>query len=239
MRIRLPLALLILTLLAVPATAGARGSAAVHVKSCETGPKPSDRKATFKAWMHTVPGTARMAVRFKLVSQKPGRSAQRAEGPAQLSVWHRSHLGVTRYAYSQTVKKLAQGTSYRMIVRYRWYDANGEVIKRAKRTSDECVQHGDLPNLIVPAIAIPSEGTPNYIVTVKNKGKSVAENFTVTLIIDGALVDERTIEWLDAGDKVFVEFNGPPCLHVSAVADADETVIERNEKDNSFSSACQ
>jgi subtilase family serine protease len=91
----------------------------------------------------------------------------------------------------------------------------------------------------VPAVAIPSDGTPNYIVTVKNKGKSVAENFTVTLIIDGALVDERTIEWLDAGDKVFVEFNGPPCLHVSAVADADETVIERNEKDNSFSSACQ
>jgi hypothetical protein len=239
MRIRLPIAALILALLALPAAAGAKGPAAVHVKRCTTGAKPSERKATFKAWMHSVPGTARMAVRFKLVSQETGRSAERVEGPDALKVWHRSHTGVTRYAYSQTVKKLAQGTSYRMIVRYRWYDASGEVIKRAKRTSDECVQGGDLPNLIVPAVAIPSDGTPNYIVTVKNKGKSVAENFTVTLIIDGALVDERTIEWLDAGDKVFVEFNGPPCLHVSAVADADETVIERNEKDNSFSSACQ
>jgi hypothetical protein len=239
MRIRLPVALLILAVLAVPAAAGAKGPAAVHLKRCTTGASPADRKATFQAWMHAVPGTARMAVRFKLVSHTSEESAQRVEGPDALKVWHRSHVGVTRYAYSQTVKRLAQGTSYRMVVRYRWYDANGEVIKRAKRTSHECIQHGDLPNLIVPAIAIPSAGTPNYIVTVKNKGKAVAENFTVTLVIDGALVDERTIEGLDAGDKVFVEFNGPPCLHVSAVADAEQTVTERNEDDNSFSSACQ
>jgi hypothetical protein len=239
MRFRVLPALVTLILLALPAAAGARGPAAVHLKQCTTGAKASERRATFKAWMHAVPGSARMAVRFKLVSQDLGQGAQRVEGPTELNVWHRSHHGVTRYAYSQTVKKLAQNTSYRMVVRYRWYDGNGEVIKRAKRTSDECVERGDLPNLIVPAVAIPSEGTPNYIVTVKNKGKSVAENFTVTLIIDGALVDERTVESLDAGDRVFVEFNGPPCLRVRAVADADETVAERNENDNSFSSECQ
>jgi hypothetical protein len=238
MRIRLPVVLLTAAFLAVPAAAGAKGSAAVHLKSCKTGSEARDRKATFKAWMHAVPGTARMAVRFKLVAQKPGRSAHRVEGLDALNVWHRSDKGVTRYAFSQTVKRLAKGTSYRMVVRYRWYDADGELIKRAKRTSDECVQGGDLPNLIVPAVAIASDGAPSYIVTVKNKGNAVAENFTVTLIIDGALVDERTIEQLEAGEKVFVEFNGPPCLHVQAIADSEETVVERNEKDNSFSSEC-
>jgi hypothetical protein len=238
MRIRLPVAIVIAASLAVPAAASAKGSAAVHLKSCKTGSEATDRKATFKAWMHTVPGARRMAVRFKLVAQKPGRSAQRVEGLDALDVWHRSDKGVTRYTYTQTVKKLASGTAYRMVVRFRWYDANGEIVKRAKRTSDECVQEGDLPNLIIPAIAVTSESTPSYIVTVKNKGQAVAENFTVTLTIDGALVDERTIERLEAGEKVFVEFNGPPCLHVQAVADSEETVVERNEKDNSFSSDC-
>ena len=238
MRIRHSTVLIVVALLAMPAAAGAKGSAAVHLKSCKTGSEARDRMATFKSWMHAVPGTERMAVRFKLVAQRPGRSAHRVEGLDALDVWHRSHRGVTRYTFAQTVKRLARGTAYRMIVRYRWYDADGEVIKRAKRTSDECVQGGDLPNLIVPAVAVTSEGSPSYIVTVKNKGQAVAENFTVTLTIDGALVDERTIERLEAGEKVFVEFNGPPCLHVQAVADSEETVVERNEKDNSFSSEC-
>jgi CARDB len=238
MRIRLPVAILTAALLAVPGAAGAKGPAAVHLKSCETGSEARDRKATFKAWMRAVDGTERMAVRFKLVAQKPGRSAQRVEGLDALKVWHRSDEGVTRYSYRQTVKRLAKGTSYRMVVSYRWYDSDGEVIKRAKRTSDDCEQRGDLPNLIVPAVAITSDPAPTYIVTVRNKGRAVAENFTVTLTIDGALVDERTIERLEAGHNVFVEFNGPPCLNVQAVADSEEAVVERNEKDNSFSSEC-
>jgi CARDB protein len=238
MHVRLPALLLIAAFLAVPAAAAAKGPAAVHLKSCKTGPEARDRKATFKTWMHSVPGTARMAVRFKLLSRKPGRSTQRVEGLSALNVWHRSREGVTRYVYSQTVKKLAKGTSYQMVVRFRWYDADGDAIKSTRRKSDECVQRGDLPNLIIPAVAITSESTPTYIVTVKNKGQAVAENFTVTLTIDGALVDERTIERLEAGEKVYVEFNGPPCLHVEALADSEDAVVERNEKDNSFSSDC-
>jgi len=210
----------------------------VHLKSCKTGDEARDRKATFKAWMHTVPGAERMAVRFKLVSRRPDTGVQRAEPIDALKVWHRSRKGVTKYTYSQTVKRLAKGTSYRMVVRYKWLDSGGNVIKRAKRTSDECVQRGDLPNLIVPAVAITSDTTPSYIVTVKNKGQAVAENFTVTLTIDGALVDERTIERLEAGERVVVEFNGPPCLRVQAMADAEQDVTERNENDNSFSSEC-
>jgi hypothetical protein len=240
MRIRLSAALLIAAALVAPAAASAKGPAAVHLKRCTTGAKPSERKATFKAWMHEVPGTARMAVHFKLVSHTSSQSAARVEGPDELDVWHRSHSGVTRYVYSQTVKKLAQGTSYRMIVRYRWYDANGEIIKRAKRTSDECVQRGDLPNLVIAGVTYdPAEiHTWHYRVTVKNKGKSVAENFVVTLIVDQAVVDERTVESLAAGESTDVELNGPPCLHLRAIADSEQTVTEKNEDDNSFSSTC-
>jgi archaellum component FlaF (FlaF/FlaG flagellin family) len=241
MRFRLPIALAILAALAVPAGASAKAPAAVHLKSCTTGSKPSERSATFKSWMHTVPGAERMAVRFKLVSESTtGASAQRVESPAALSEWHRSRRGVTRYVYSQTIKRLEQGTSYGVVVRYRWYDANGEIIKRAKRTSDQCVQSGDLPNLIVSGVTYdPAEiGTWHYGVTVKNKGKAVAENFVTTLIFDGAVVDERTVESLAAGDSTTVELNGPPCLHLRAIVDSEHTVTERHEDDNSFSSTC-
>ncbi|MFL5782206.1 MAG: CARDB domain-containing protein [Thermoleophilaceae bacterium] len=240
MRIRLPLAFLIVAALAMPAAASAKGPAAVHLKSCTTGDKPSERQATFKSWMHSVTGSARMAVRFKLVAQTTGRSAERVDSPQELNTWHRSHTGVTRYVYSQTIKRLEKGTTYRMVVKYRWYDANGEVIKRAKRTSHECEQTGDLPNLIVAGVSYdPSDvGTWHYGVTVKNKGKSLAENFVVTLIVDGAVVDERTVELLEAGESTTVELNGPPCVHLRAIADYDHTVTEKHEDDNSFSSTC-
>jgi hypothetical protein len=243
MRIRLSIAVPIvaaLAVLAAPAAADARKPASVHLTSCTTGPKPSERKATFKAWMHAVPGTVRMAVRFKLVARAAGRSAERVEGPAELSKWHRSRLDVTRYVYSQTIKRLEQGTSYKVVVRYRWYDASGQVIERAKRTSDECTQSGDLPNLIVAGVSYdPAEiGTWHYGVTVKNKGKSVAEDFVVTLIVDGAVVDERTVDSLDAGDSTTVELNGPPCVHLRAIVDSENDVAEKREDDNTFSSTC-
>ena len=240
MRIRLTAAVVILAALALPAAAGAKGPAAIHLTSCETGDRPSERKATFKSWMHAVAGTERMAVKFKLVSRTSGRSAQRVEGPDSLNTWHRSRAGVTRYVYSQTVKKLEQGTSYSMVVRYRWYDANGGVIKHAKRTSHECVQNGDLPNLVIAGVTYdPSEiPTWHYRVTVKNKGKSLAENFVVTLVVDSAVADERTVESLAAGESTDVELNGPPCLHLRAIADSEKTVTERHEDDNTFTSTC-
>lgn len=240
MRIRLSAAVVIAAALVAPASASARAPAAIHLKRCTTGAEAGDRKATFKAWMHAVPGSVRMAVRFELVSQAAGRSAQRIEGPSALNKWHRSRLGVTRYVYSQTVKRLEQGRSYRMVVRYRWYDVDGEVIERAKRTSDACTQTGDLPNLIVAGVVYDASdvGTWHYSVTVKNKGKSVAENFVTTLIVDGAVVDERTVESLPAGDSTTLELNGPPCVHLRAIVDSEHTVTERHEDDNTFSSTC-
>jgi subtilase family serine protease len=52
------------------------------------------------------------------------------------------------------------------------------------------------------------------------------------------VVDERTVESLPAGESTDVELNGPPCLHLRAIADSEETVTERHEDDNAFSSTC-
>lgn len=231
----------LLAVLLLPATASARSHlASVHVKSCETGSDPSDRSGTYQAWMHAVPGTARMAVRFELVAHYPGHRPQRVQN-RRLSVWHHSRLGVTHYGYSQTIKQLDQGASYRTVVRFRWYDASDNVIKRAKRVSGACVQDGALPNLLVSGVSIargPKPGTRVYYVTVANRGEGDAGSFSTTLIADGAVVDSRTIDSLAAGATQTIQMDGPPCQRLRAVADSGDEVAETNEDDNSFRARC-
>jgi hypothetical protein len=234
--------LLVLALaLGVPAVAQAVGPASVRVSDCNTGSAPSKRSATYQAWMHAVPGSVRMGVRFQLIAHYAGhRSAQPLVNP-KLSVWHRSHRGVTRFGYAQTVKRLDAGGSYRTLVKFRWYDSNGHVIKRAHRVSRACVEDGELPNLIVSAVRIwpgTSPKTNVYSVSIGNTGAGSAANFSVTLIVDGAVADSRQIGQLDAGESATINLNGPTCNRLRAVVDREQAVPETNEDDNSLRSRC-
>jgi hypothetical protein len=190
--------------------------------------------------MQAVPGSGRMSVRFKLIAHYAGHRPQQVLSP-KLSVWHRSHEGVARYVYKQTIKQLGPGASYRVLVRFRWYDSQGRVIRRAKRVSGACVQDGELPNLVVTKVRIArgtTAGNRVYRVTFANTGKGSAENFSVALILDGALADSRTIVRLDPGQEGTIELNGPPCHRLRAVVDRENAVHETNEDDNSLRSTC-
>ena len=238
-------ALLALTLalaLAAPAAADARLPASVKVTSCKTGSRPEDRRATYQARMRAVDGTARMGVRFKLIVQEDGQQTRQSVSTPKLSAWHRSHDGVTRYVYSQTVKSLHPGASYRAKVSFRWYDDQGNVIKHTTRTSDECVQDGPLPNLSVVSLTRspgPTAGTSVYSVAVANSGKASAPAFDVAVYVDGALADSRTVDELGSGEVTTVNLNGPSCDRVRAVVDPEHMVTETNEQDNSLGFPCQ
>lgn len=239
---RVLLALALALALAVPAAADAHLPASVKVTSCKTGSRPGDRRATYEARMHAVDGTARMGLRFKLVVQEAGQQTRRSVSTPELSSWHKSHHGVTRYVYSQTVKNLHPGASYRAKVSYRWYDDQGNVIKHTTRTSGECVQDGPLPNLSVLSITPsqgPTAGTSVYSVAVANSGKGSATAFDVALFVDGALADSRRIDELAPGEVTTVNMNGPSCYRVRAVADPDHAVAEANEQDNSLGFPCR
>jgi len=240
MRSRILCAFVLALALAAPAAARADGPASVHLKECTTGSDPSQRSATYKAWMHSVPGSVRMALRFRLIARYPGHRPQ-AVGSSKLSKWHRSHSGVTRYGYKQTVKELAAAGSYRAVVRFRWYDADHNVIRRAKRVSEACVQKGELPNLVIAGVHIApgmAPGSSVYRVSFANTGKGDAEDFTVALFVDGALADSRRIARLDAGEHATVDLNGPRCRRLRAVVDRENAVPETNETDNSYKSRC-
>jgi hypothetical protein len=241
MRVRVLLTALLALALAGPAAARADAPASVHVSSCKTGSQPKQRSATYKAWMRSVPDSVRMGMHFKLVVHQAGQKSASALSDPKLSVWHRSHRGVTRYVYSQTVKKLSPGSSYRTLVKFRWYDANGNVIKRAKRRSGACVQNGALPNLMVSAVSVspgPSAGTAVYGVSIGNTGEVAALGFSVGLFADGALADSRTIDQLGPGESTTIELNGPTCTRLSAVVDREHAVPETVEDDNTLHSRC-
>jgi CARDB protein len=240
MRKRIVPLLLLAFALSAPAAARADGTASVRLKNCRTGSEPSKRSATFKSMMTAVPGSVRMGVHFHLIARFPGRSAQGVSAPA-LTVWHKSREGVTRYGYAQTVRKLKPGASYRMAARFRWYDADGNVIRRAKRLSSACVQNGDAPNLFVSAVSLATgttPGTAEYAVSIGNSGKSPADGFTVALLVDGALADSRTVERLDPGEVETIKLNGPTCSRLRAVVDYYEVVAESSEDDNALRSRC-
>ena len=226
--------------LAAPGAAAAAPVASVHVADCQTGSDALDRLATYHAQMRAVPGTSRMSIRFQLLQRVPGEPAQQV-GDSSLSTWHRSRSGVKRFGYSQTVNGLQAGAMYRTAVQFRWLDASGHVIRRAKVTSGSCAEQGNLPNLTVTAVKIApgaTAGTAVYSVAVGNTGKGVAKNFSVALIVDGALSDSTSVDQLDAGETKTVKLTGPVCHRLRAVVDRENVVPETVEDDNSLRSRC-
>jgi archaellum component FlaF (FlaF/FlaG flagellin family) len=240
MRTRVLTALAVTFALALPAAAHAAAPATVHLGKCHTGSDADQRRATYRAKMQSVDGSARMAIRFELLVHRAGHPTEQIRDK-KLNAWHRSRRDVLKYVYKQTVKQLSPGGSYRARVTFRWYDANGEVVKRAKRVSAACRQTGGLPNLTVTAVSFSdgkTSGTTDYTVSIGNTGESPAENFKVTLIVDGAVVDEREVERLDAGESQAIELNGPDCHRLRAVIDRDHQVDESIEDDNSLRTSC-
>jgi len=249
MRTRVLLALLLAAALGAPAAARADSHVEVDVTKCKTGSRSKDRSATFKAIMRSVSGTDHMAMRFKLLAQTEGpgsgggsASGSQAVASSKFAVWHKSHSDVARYVYSQTVKRLKQGTSYRMRVKFRWYDADGNVIRKISRLSPACAQEPRArPNLRVSAVSAfpgPAPGTAIYAVSVANPGEGPADAFTVALFVDGGLADSRTIEGLDSGESATIDLNGPACRRMSAVADSEHAIAETDEDDNALVSSC-
>ena len=227
--------------LVAPGSAVAAPTASVHVTDCQTGTDAAHRLASYHAQMRAVPGTARMALRFQLIQRVPGAAPQRAGSGTGVSVWHRSRPGVKKFGHLQTVNGLEAGTLYRTSVQFRWYDASGKVIRKAKRTSGSCAENGELPNLTITAVKIApgrSAGTAVYSVAVGNTGRGPAKSFSVGLIVDGALSDSTTVDRLDGGETKTVKLTGPVCHRLRAVVDREDAVAETVEEDNSLRSRC-
>jgi hypothetical protein len=241
MRTRTVALLIVASALLAPASAGAKGPASVKVTQCRTGDDAVDRAVTYRARMRSVPGSARMRLRFVLLARSTGDSPQQL-GSENIGGWRKSDAGVTRFSYSQKVRGLDAGVAYRAVVKFRWYDANGKLIKRAKRRSRACKPSGELPNLELLSVKVSpgkTPGTARYSINIGNTGEGPAEFFVVSLFVNNdAEVDSRTIERMEAGETETIKFNGPACFKLRAVVDRERSVPETIEDDNVLSARC-
>jgi CARDB len=200
--------------------------------------------AAFYSRMRKITGAEHMWMRFRVLERlgTPRFEPVRAPG---LGRWRKSRPGVLAFSFRQRVRGLAEGADYRARVDYRWLDANGEVIQRARRRSGTCRQHGRLPNLQVLGISTRptlTTGTSEYAVQVWNSGRAAALETSVDLFVDHAAVDRQTVSSVGPGEIVRVGFVGPSCERydspVAAVVDSDGTVLESREDDNRRDARC-
>jgi hypothetical protein len=241
MRPRLFIACCATACVLLPAASAHAANTQLRVRSCEAGDTPKHRAATFYARMYAVKGTNTMAMRFTLINRAGDGPPTVVDNPS-LSQWRKSHAGVSRFGYAQSVEGLERGGVYAVQVQFRWLDSHGKVIRSVKRTSSSCRQQGGLPNLAVTRVtarAGQASETEIYNVDVTNTGRGNAQKVGVNLFVDGAAADSYRLDLVKAGETVTVHFTAPACKQaLRAVVDRADKINETNEDDNVLRSRC-
>ena len=242
----------LLAALALPAAApaAARPAAAVKLQArlvrCPA-PGLNARPVTFTAAMPALAGAgpaARMAMRFELQQRGGGRPWLPVDGIPSFGQWEQSEPGRPGFVVTKKVKGLPVGGSYRALVRFRWLDAQGAVVRTAKRLTAACKQPETRPDLSpeAPAIVLGSRtDLVVYRVTVRNKGKGPAASSDVSVEVNGTVQPAQRIDPLPVGDTRVVTFQAPRCLTGSVVrfrVDASDELAEVDERNNVLERRC-
>jgi hypothetical protein len=202
----------------------------------------ADHEAIWGARMHALGDAERMGMRFTLLERAGQGGFHPVKAPG-LGRWQRSRPGVGSFSYRQGVRGLLDNAVYRMRVDFRWYSADGEVVKQTRRRSSSCRQYTELPNLrarVTRAVASAVPRVVRYSVRVSNDGPADASQAPVALIVDGNVVDTVTVAPLAAGEVRFLMIRGPDCTRTAeARADPDGVIAESSEADNAHVIECQ
>jgi hypothetical protein len=182
-------------------------------------------------------------MRFTLQIREPGEGWHRQSAPG-FGKWLSSDPGVGKYVYTKRVVALEAPASYRVQVRFRWLDSDGDRVASARATSAICRQRDLRPNL--KPLGVQEQpgadaGHARYLVPVVNRGRSEAGPFDVVVQVDGTTLTPAQAPGLAPGERALVEVQGPPCADGQMLTvDVDPTgaVDERAEEDNQLSLPC-
>ena len=230
--------------LGYPAGAVAAPAASVRLVDCVPAAAAADRSATFEARARATADSAQMQVRFTLQVRDVARGGWRRVIAEGFDEWLSSDAGVRRYSYARTVENLLAPAAYRTLVRFRWLDAGGAVLKGARIASASCRQPDLRPDLSALALSVlpgPDEETRRYAVSVRNAGRSAAHAFTVGLRVGERELEPVALAGLGAGATGVLGFTGPACnpdLLLTVTVDAAGAVEERGEGDNVMVASC-
>jgi hypothetical protein len=132
-----------------------------------------------------------------------------------------------------------------VVVRFRWLDARGAVLHRARRVSRRCAQPDPRPDLQAAGLEVLPAARParrRYAVTVENSGRSSAGPSRLVLDLgDGRPPLAAPVAALAPGAERTVVVRGRACTAgepITVTVDADDAVDERDEDDDVLVVTC-
>jgi hypothetical protein len=222
---------------ALPAAAGAATPVSVKLVECSA----ESHEAAFHARMRLVEGASRMAMRFTLLQKTAPDESAAFTAPA-LRRWNRSKPGVRSFGYRQGFRNLPENATHRVRVDFRWYSAEGDVVRRARRRSAPCRQFDDPPNLVTQLARVAPTtlpGVSRYEAIVSNTGRGPATGVPVRLTVDGDVVDTVTVASLGPGEERSLVIRGPHCRRLAKLeVDPEKAIAESSDDDNTFELTC-
>ncbi|HUR86882.1 MAG TPA: hypothetical protein VMY78_16230 [Solirubrobacteraceae bacterium] len=213
---------------------------AAAIESCTTNAMPAGRVVSFVGSMPTITGAERMRMRFDLERLRP-RDAhwRRLLGVPGFGGWESTDPGRAGFVFHKRVDGLQVPASYRAIVRFRWDDTAGRIVRRASRVTASCAQPDVRPNLVPGALTAVFDARPGlavYKLVVRNTGRSEAGAFSVR--VGGGKTD---VAGLRPRQQRTVVVISPVCLAgttVLAEVDADHVIDEARERGNEVARRC-
>lgn len=243
------LAPIVLVLAALTAATGAaladgtdpqRPRLAATLETCATSALPASRVAAFVGSMPAVHGARVMRMRFDLERLRP-RDARwrRQRGVRGFGRWERASPRRAGFVFHKRIDSLGVPSSYRAVVRFRWQDARGRVVRRARRRTAACTQPDLRPNLVPGTLTAAFDTRPGlaiYSLAVRNTGRTASAPFAVR--VAGARTE---VEGLGPREQRTVLVAAPVCLagtSTRAEVDADDQIDESRERGNSVARRC-
>lgn len=237
--------LALVALTAGPATARApeRPVRAVLV-DCQRSVDPLERAMVVEGRMRARRRGEGLAIRFDLLQAPRGSRRFRRLQATGLGEWNVADPGVTRYRFRKRIDNLDAPADYRALVRFRWSDAEGNVVARATRRTPVCRQPDLRPDLRVLRGEVgpgPTPRTRTYVALVTNSGRTRADAFDVRATLSDGREASTTVPGLDPGERRRIGVVAPACTAgtpVSLAADVLGAIAESDENDNSLSVTC-
>ncbi|HTN22707.1 MAG TPA: CARDB domain-containing protein [Solirubrobacteraceae bacterium] len=213
---------------------------AATLEQCATSVLPAQRVAEFVGSMPASAPATRMRMRFDLERLRPRDARwQRLRGVPGFGDWEASAPSRAGFVFHKRLDGLPVPASYRAVVRFRWEDARGRVVRRARLRTPVCAQPDLRPNLVpgpLTGIFDTRPGLAIYTLVVRNTGRSAAGPFSVR--VGGATTE---VDGLGPGQSRTVLVVNALCLagtSTLAEVDADDSVDESSERNNDARRRC-
>lgn len=218
--------------------------------SCLRNVQPLLRALSVTGVMRPVQGTARLQMRFELLTAQRRWARYHPMHAPNLGVWlspRDSTLGThpdDRWQVPHPVVGPPAPAYYKFRVSFRWLDKNGGRLAQSTLVSGVCHQLELRPDLVAQSLTVApatTAGQDEYVATVANQGLTGGGPFDVQLTLPDGTTATHHMLWLGAHRTRQVQFAAAACSAGSTLTlavDPRTLVDDYDRANNVLTAAC-